>query len=338
MNFSLRHKKIVFFLYMAFLSEKVELSYKKRLHLLKETDAFRVINGAADGFSGLTLDKFGDLYQIQFFDGEWISKKNDVVEGVKEVFNPKFLVSKFRLERSGRSLENPEMIIEVGNREDGVGIVKEGSAKFYVDLLDTINPGLFLDMRGVRLEIGRRAAGYSRRGSCRVLNLFSYTCAFSVHARLGGADLSTNADISGKILEKGRANYALNGLECRPGEFFRGNALEYVAWANKKGLRFDIIVLDPPSFARFKGVNFNVREHLMGLVADCARLLNPGAVFMVSSNYSEFNLNDFSQSVLDEVARVRPEVKKIWSRGQGEDFVGSGSTKDSCLCATLVQV
>lgn len=170
------------------------------------------------------------------------------------------------------------------------------------------------------------------------MNLFSYTCSFSVHARLGGAAVATNADISGKILDKGRENYALNGLDLRPGEFFRGNALEYVRWALKKGLRFDGIVLDPPSFARFKGFNFNVREHLFPLVAECAGILNPGGFFMVSSNYSEFNLQHFAADVRRAVASVHPSAKTEWMRGQDVDFNGSGSTKDSCLVATLVEV
>ena len=172
----------------------------------------------------------------------------------------------------------------------------------------------------------------------RFLNLFSYTCSFSVHARLGGAAVATNADISGKILDKGRENYALNGLDLRPGEFFRGNAIEYVRWAIKKGLRFDGIVLDPPSFARFKGFNFNVREHLMPLVAECAELLNPNGFFMVSSNYSEFNLNAFARDVLAAVSSVHPNAKTSWKKSQDIDFVGSGSTKDSCLVATMVEV
>ena len=172
----------------------------------------------------------------------------------------------------------------------------------------------------------------------RFLNLFSYTCSFSVHARIGGAAVATNADISGKILDKGRENYALNGLDLRPGEFFRGNAIEYVRWAVKKGLRFDSIVLDPPSFARFKGFNFNVREHLMPLVTECAQILNPDGFIMVSSNYSEFNLQAFARDVLAAVALVHPQAKTSWKKSQDIDFVGSGSTKDSCLVATLVEV
>ena len=335
-------------------SDLLKSALSKRAPLFDVTDALRIVNGAADGFPGLTIDKFGDRYQMQFFGPELLTSKTEIVEALSALFNPVCVVTKERLSSSGRSLENAPMDVVVGLREDAVGTVREGNASFHVDLLDTINPGLFLDMRHVRLEVEdrfREMSGASpahladlanlensAQPGLRFLNLFSYTCSFSVHARLGGAAVATNADISGKILDKGRENYALNGLDLRPGEFFRGNAIEYVHWAQKKGLRFDGIVLDPPSFARFKGFNFNVREHLMPLVADCATILNPGGFFMVSSNYSEFNLSAFARDVLAAVSSVHPNAKTSWKKSQDVDFVGSGSTKDSCLVATLVEV
>ena len=319
---------------MAFdLKNKLAIALEKRAPLFDVTDALRIVNGAADGFPGLTIDKFGDRYQMQFFGPELLTSKTEIVEALAALFNPICVVTKERLSSSGKSLENAPMDVVVGSREDAVGTVREGNANFHVDLLDTINPGLFLDMRHVRLEVEdrfRTMSGASpahladlanlensAQTGLRFLNLFSYTCSFSVHARLGGAAVATNADISGKILDKGRENYA---------------------WAQKKGLRFDGIVLDPPSFARFKGFNFNVREHLMPLVADCATLLNPGGFFMVSSNYSEFNLSAFARDVLAAVSSVHPNAKTSWKKSQDVDFVGSGSTKDSCLVATLVEV
>ena len=315
----------------------LEIAFEKRAPLFDVTDAFRIVNGATDGCPGLTLDKFGDRFQIQYFGDELLRERGAVVDAVAETFNPACIVVKERLSRSGKSLENAPMEVAFGSREAAVGTVREGNARFHVDLLDTVNPGLFLDMRHVRLEVEERFRAMSGEAP-RFLNLFSYTCSFSVHARLGGASVATNADISGKILDKGRENYALNGLDLRPGEFFRGNALEYVRWAIKKGLKFDGIVLDPPSFARFKGMNFNVREHLMPLVSECAQVLNPHGFIMVSSNYSEFTLDSFARDVLAAVKNEHKNARTAWKRGQDIDFAGSGATKDSCLVATLVEV
>jgi 23S rRNA (cytosine1962-C5)-methyltransferase len=328
-------------------------AFEKRASLFEVTDAYRIVNGAADGFPGLTLDRFGDRLQVQFFGPEMLPRRREFVDAVAAMFNPACIVVKERLSRSGKSLENAPMEVAFGTRDAAVGTVREGNARFHVDLLDTVNPGLFLDMRHVRLEVEDRframtgtvpasdkqpAQSSAEINGPRFLNLFSYTCSFSVHARLGGAAVATNADISGKILDKGRENYALNGLDLRPGEFFRGNALEYVRWAAKKGLKFDGIVLDPPSFARFKGFNFNVREHLMPLVSECAALLNAGAFIMVSSNYSEFALDTFARDVLAAVRSVHEKARTAWKRGQDIDFAGSSATKDSCLVATLVEL
>jgi 23S rRNA (cytosine1962-C5)-methyltransferase len=332
------------------LLEKFQTAASKREPLKQVTDAYRIFNGVGDGLVGVTLDRFGDRYQLQFFSEQSLGNYEQIINVACELFDPEFLVAKFRTDPAGRALEHPRMDVVVGTPEQAVGVVREGNAKFHVDLLDTVNPGLFLDMRDVRLEVEERFTQMSQDGGpsktrdgiandgLRFLNLFSYTCSFSVHARLGGAAIATNADISGKILDKGRENYALNNLDLRPGEFFKGNAIEYVDWATKKGLRFDGIVLDPPSFARFKGTNFNVREHLMPLAVKCAGLLNPEGFLMVSSNYSGFVLEQFSKDVLAATRNVFPKAHTAWSRSQGADFPGAGLSKESSLVATLVEV
>jgi len=336
---------------LADLTDIFRIAADKRSSLSEVTDACRLFNGVGDGIPGVTLDRFGDRYQLQFFSADAAKGYEQIKNAVLDLFQPEFLVAKFRTDPSGRSLEHLRMDVVAGSAELARGTVREGKARFHVDLLDTVNPGLFLDMRDVRLEVCERFGQMSSAGASgcegvaegssrglRFLNLFSYTCSFSVHARLGGAEVATNADISGKILDKGRENYALNGLDLRPGEFFRGSALEYVPWALKKGLKFDGIVLDPPSFARFKGGNFNVREHLLPLVSECAGLLNAGGFFMVSSNYSEFVLEKFSADVLSAVRSVCSKARTAWKRSQGVDFPGAGLSKESSLVATLVEV
>ena len=128
----------------------------KRSPLFDVTDAYRVVNGAADGFPGLTVDRYGDRFQIQFFGPELLLRKDEIVAAVATLFNPVCVVVKERLSSAGRSLENAPMDVVVGSREDAVGVVHEGKALFHVDLMDTINPGLFLDMRHVRLEVEER--------------------------------------------------------------------------------------------------------------------------------------------------------------------------------------
>lgn len=308
----------------------LQKSAEKRQNLQKFTNALRLVNGGADGFPGFTLDQYGTHFQAQFFSEKLLAQENQICEEIQRLFSPKYLVVKYRLSPSGKDLEHPEFRVVCGLNPET--IVQEGNCLFQVNLEDTVNPGLFLDMREIREDIERRSSG------AKVLNLFSYTCSFGVHARVGGASMAVNVDISGKILEKGRENYKLNGLECLPGEFFKGNAFEYLAWAKKREKKFDVVVLDPPSFARFKGFSFNVRQDLDSLVKSSASILSPGGLLMVSSNYSGFRLDSFSEKILQDVQETASCAKVLWQRSQASDFVGSGQSKDSSLCATLVQV
>lgn len=304
----------------------------KRLPLLEKTNALRLVNGIADGMPGLTLDQFGTHFQLQFFTSELLPHKEKIIQAICELWEPSYLVSKYRLDPDGKKLETPLIITEVGEESSSLTQVHEGKALFWVDLKDTINPGLFLDMRDIRIEIG------SRCSSKVLLNLFSYTCSFAVHARLCGAEKAINVDISSKILEKGRSNYQLNGLSCLPGEFFKGSSFEYLEYANKKGLRFDGIILDPPSFARNKKGVFNVRDHLQECVRLGAQILNPDGFFMVSSNYSGFTPESLAEASLATIKKEQKQAHLIWTRSQGADFPGHGLMKESCLSAALIEV
>lgn len=307
--------------------ELLETAAGHRSNLSRETEAYRIVNGAADGFPGFTLDKFKRHFQAQFFSDALLSNEGELVDAVTELFHPEFFAVKYRLSPSGAALEHPEIKTICGSASKTV--VSEFGVKFAVDLLDTVNPGLFLDIRDIRGEVAALAAGRE------MLNLFSYTCSFGVHARAAGALKAVNVDISGKILEKGRANYALNSLECLPGEFFRGNAFEYLEWAKKRGKKFGVVVLDPPSFARHKGFSFNVREDFGRLVRLSASVLEKGGFLMASSNYAGFELHDFAEKALAEVRRERSWARLVWARGQGADFPASTS-RESSLCAVLV--
>ena len=310
----------------------LEKAFSKRSSLLELTDAFRVVNGSDDGFPGVAIDQYGDRFQVQYFGPELLSREHEIAKAVKKVFAPKFIVSKFRLSPSGKSLEKPEMHVELGSETKSSTVVREGNCRFHVDLLDTVNPGLFLDMRDGRLDVEARARGKE------VLNLFSYTCSFAVHARVGGATRAVNADISGKILEKGRENYRLNGLEPLKGEFFKGDSREYLAWCLRKGFKFDGVVLEPPSFSRKKGKVFSVKTDFQPLVAEVAGLLAPGAFFLASTNYSAFTPESLAKETLATVKEQFPQAKIAWARGQGMDFPGSGKRKESALSAVMIEV
>jgi len=284
-----------------------------------------------DGLEGVTLDRYGAHWQLQFFGTQHLGDEKRLVEAIREVCSPKFLAVKYRLEPSGRALASPRMRVAIGAENDSATEVEEYGCRFAVDLLDTVNPGLFLDMRDIRNTVGMLSE------SCEVLNLFSYTCSFGVHARMNGAIRSVNVDVSGKILDKGRANYALNGLACLQGEFFKGDSAEYLDWAVRKQKRFDVIILDPPSFARNKNGVFSVKEHMAELICRCARILNDGGYLMVSTNYSSWTPDLLGEIAQDAFRSIGCLGEIQWTKSQGPDFPGSGQMKESSLAAVLLR-
>jgi len=300
--------------------------------IAQKNTAYRLVNGAPDGFPGLTLDRYGGHYQLQFFGPELLSFRAEIIAAIEDTLSPEFMVTKFRLDPGGKTLETPLMVVEIGSHENAATVVQEGDCLFHVNLLDTVNPGLFLDMRDGREEVQKRSCDRE------ILNLFSYTCSFGVHARAGGAALAVNVDISAKILDKGRENYALNGSEVLPGEFFRGNAREYLEWCVKKEKHFGGIVLDPPSFARHKGTAFRVREDLQGLVSLAASLLEPNGFLLVSSNFSGFSPKSIAEASLATVRNYSSKARLAWAHSQGSDFPGSGTMKESCLSCAMILV
>ena len=308
------------------------MAFAKRASLFEVTDAFRVVNGADDGLPGVAIDRYANCFQIQYFGAELLPRKAEIAAAVQSIFSPDFLVSKFRLSPSGKSLEKPEMEVHFGNENAAQTIVREGNAKFHVDLLDTVNPGLFLDMRDVRFDVESRSRGKE------ILNLFSYTCSFAVHARIGGSTHAVNADISGKILEKGRENYRLIQLEIQKGEFFKGDSREYLAWCMRKGLHFDGVILDPPSFSRNKGKTFSVKSDFQTLVSEVAEILSPSAFFLASTNFSECTPESLAKETLKTLQQKFPRAKILWAKGQGLDFPGSGTRKESALSAVMLDV
>ncbi|MCL2101377.1 MAG: class I SAM-dependent methyltransferase [Fibromonadales bacterium] len=239
------------------------------------TNAYRLSNEIANGLDGVAIDKYNAHYQIQFFNKNSTECEQKLIETLKNTFSPEFIAVKYRFKNYS------EIKTVFGN--DSKTIVEENGCKFAVDLLDTLNPGLFLDMREARMLFGKMCKGKE------VLNLFAYTCSFSVFARKNGALKAVNVDISKKNLNKGKENYLLNEIEALQGEFFCGSSEEYVDWAAKKGKKFGAIAIDPPSFAKNGKKTFSVAKNFESLAAKAVSILENNGVLLLATNYSEWS-------------------------------------------------
>jgi 23S rRNA G2069 N7-methylase RlmK/C1962 C5-methylase RlmI len=173
---------------------------------------------------------------------------------------------------------------------------KEADARYILRSDRGQAPGLFLDQRTNRREV----AASSR--DARVLNLFAYTCSFSVVAALGGASQIVSVDASGPFLDWGKENFQLNGLERTQDAFWKGDVRDFLKLARKRAERFDLIILDPPTFSRSRQRPFNVRKELSSLSEHCLELLAPRGQMLVSTNLSSWTRNDLAK-MLASIAR-----------------------------------
>jgi 23S rRNA (cytosine1962-C5)-methyltransferase len=165
-------------------------------------------------------------------------------------------------------------------------IVEEGGLRFRVNLSDYADTGLFLDHRNTRAMVRAQAAGK------RFLNLFCYTGAFTVHAAAGGASSTTSVDLSNTYLGRLEENLRLNDLWGRQHEIVRSDVVRWLRQARERpAARFDLAVLDPPSFSTSKKMeqSFEIQRDHPGLLADTLALLSPGGVLYFSTNFRGFS-------------------------------------------------
>ncbi|MCB9507581.1 MAG: class I SAM-dependent methyltransferase [Myxococcales bacterium] len=175
-------------------------------------------------------------------------------------------------------------------------VVSEAGLRFHVDLGPYLDTGLFLDHRPLRTRFGREAAGR------RTLNLFAYTGAFSVHAAAGGAAHTTTVDLSRTYLDWFGENLVLNGLDGPRHERIRADSFDALRELAAARERFDLIVVDPPTFSNSKRMSgtFDVQRDHTALLRLVLSVAAPGATVYFSTNRRKFSLD----SAVEELARV----------------------------------
>ena len=163
--------------------------------------------------------------------------------------------------------------------------VREGGLKFLVNLSDYLDTGLFLDHRWTRSYVRDLSAGL------KVLNLFAYTGSFTVYAVQGGAFETVTVDLNQNYLDWAQKNLELNDLSGPRHRFLKRDVLEFLRTETK--LKFDVIVLDPPTFSNSKKMDgtLDIQRDHPELVSRCLKMLNLDGVLVFSNNFQKFNLN-----------------------------------------------
>jgi 23S rRNA (cytosine1962-C5)-methyltransferase len=202
----------------------------------------------------------------------------------------------------------------------------ENGVRYEIRFGEGYSVGLFPDQRDNRrrVMVNHVAPGFQIReggmeGS-RVLNLFAYTCGFSVCAALAGAE-TTSVDLSRRPLDWGRANFQVNGLDPELHHFIAGDAIEWVRRLQRQGRTYDLVVVDPPTFSRSrKGKVFQVEKHLGALVEEIVSVVAPEGTLFVSTNAAGLAPEAFAEELQAAVRRAGRRIRHEHPCTQSADF------------------
>lgn len=273
----------------------VEKAVAKRAALIDapDLDAYRLVNGSADGLSGLVIERLGSVLIVQFHEGRLevdSTSAAPVVESLLERFGLQAAYAKhFVRDRSELSDEQNATHTDakpwLGRAVEARIAVHEGEAEYIIRPYDGFSYGLFLEQRDNRRRVMEMSNGKS------VLNLFCYTCGFTVAAALGGASEITSVDLSKRYLDWGRNNLELNGADMDCQKFICSDTFDYYKRAERQGRTFDVIVLDPPTFSRMRRPTrtFVLEKQIGQLMAGAVKLLAPGGHLLFSTNNRSMN-------------------------------------------------
>ena len=278
---------------VAFFTKKIKsaLEYRKDFFADENTTAFRVLNGEGDGLGGLTIDYFDGFYLLTWYSLGIYEFKLDILEALKTSVEYKGIYQKKRFDSKGKYLDEKDDFI-CGEKAPQPILVKENGANFAIYLDDGAMVGVFLDQRDVRKTIRDK---YSKGKT--VLNTFSYTGAFSIFAALGGASKTTSVDLAKRSLPKTSEQFEVNDIDVDKQDIIVEDVFNYFKYAVKKNLLFDLVVLDPPSFARSKKRTFSASKDYVNLLKEAIQITRKGGIIVASTNSANFSMMTFSDFI-----------------------------------------
>ena len=262
--------------------------YRRSYYADATTTAFRLFNQEGDGFGGFTIDLYGEFAVFSWYNPFVFQIKETILTAFQEVFSEvRGGYEKIRFK--GLDHESAHVYGEEASQEF---LILENGVSYQVFLNDGLMTGIFLDQHEVRGSLVEGlAAGQS------LLNMFSYTAAFSVAAAMGGAVETTSVDLAKRSRELSEAHFVANGLALDDHRFVVMDVFDYYKYAKRHELSYDVIVLDPPSFARNKKRTFSVAKDYHRLVSEALEILHPGGTLILSTNAANVTKEKFKKQI-----------------------------------------
>lgn len=265
-----------------------------------QTNGLRWINGESDGWPAMVVDQYASTLVLKLYSAVWLPRVADLTRWLQESLRPERIV--LRLSRNaalsfeqagyqdGQNLWGDETAGSVVFLEDGI--------RFWSDVVKGQKTGFFLDQRDNRRRIGQCSAGMD------VLNAFSFSGGFSLHAARGGARSVTDLDISPHALESARRNFELNAADPRIAaarhESVQSDAF---AWLERSTAQFDIVICDPPSLAKRETERVGAIEAYHRLAMHSIARVRPGGLLLAASCSAHVTPEEFYAAVTEAAQR-----------------------------------
>jgi len=294
-----------------FFKEKISAAVAKRNDILTKTNAYRAVFSEADSLPGLMIDIYNDTAAYQILTLGMERFKSFVIEAIKDIPGVKYIY-----EKSVSPFRKIEGVRDIcgwhGDKGPDLAEIFEQDVKFFVDIVNGHKTGFYLDQRKARMALRDISNDKS------VLDLFSYTGAFAVTAAKYGARSVRAIDIKDNWLELGRKNAELNGVSDRI-EFIKKDVFKTLEEINSSGEKFDIIILDPPSFLKSRESMASASKGYEELNLKAMKALNDGGLLATFSCSHNMPNAVFSAALKEASARAGRELTILKRCRQGED-------------------
>jgi len=279
------------------------------------TNAYRLIHSEGDGLPGLVVDRYADILVVQIHTAGMERLRPLLIDSLLQETGAKGIL--LRNDSQSRRREGLEVVeepaIAAGEVPDRVAICENG-VKFSVDLWQGQKTGFFLDQRDKREALRK----YAHKQ--RVLNCCCYTGGFSVYAALTDPQTRvTSVDISAPAIDAARSHFVLNGLDTQQHEFLVADVFDYLEEAQKHGEQFDVVVLDPPAFAKSQSARAQALKAYRRLNTLGMQVLRPGGILLTCSCSGVIGMDDLLGIVSVSAQRFQRFVQVLESTTHSVD-------------------
>lgn len=303
----------------AFWRGRVSAALARRRSLIDSTatTAYRVIHGENDQLPGFVLDRYGDVLVVKLYSAAWFAHLDAMVASITELLAPSSIVLRLARNVSAPSAELVDGAVLFGPMPERPVLYRENNLRFGADVIVGQKTGAFLDQRDNRARVREITRGG------RVLDVFSSTGGFSVHAAAGGADVVHSVDLNQASIDASKTNMELNAklkavAECR--HFVTtGDAFEVMATMAADRRTFDVVVVDPPSFASKQIQVPRALDSYARLAQLAASLVERNGTLVLSSCSSRVTPEDFVATVRSGVRNAGRSIESSAQYGHAVD-------------------